>query len=219
MSPASTRNNTRLTIDTNIANLNQRRLHNRSATTNSSMDPQSVFDMIEPQFDDARRAPVAHREHPRSHNHETEPRNIKAEDLSLRLQRLKQEQEGWHNRNQSSSSSSSSSSTTATAHAHTRAHSHTTTLVHVDATLHKQAHETIHEILDRLERQRMESDTLFRPSSDHSYSSGTGTLQGAESNEGRMRHTHKLNPNLFAGELAHTHSLRQSHGNANLRHS
>ncbi|KAF9435623.1 hypothetical protein BGZ76_005883 [Entomortierella beljakovae] len=124
-------------------------------------------------------------DHAKSHSKD---HSVSAEDLSDKLERLREELEHSH-----------------TSHRERREHRHQSPS-HMDKEFTKRAHETIHEILERLERQKHENDFTFNHS-----------MPGIEDNGvGRVRHTYRLNPNLLdaSGSL----SLKQSHGNANLRH-
>ncbi|KAG9064173.1 hypothetical protein KI688_003361 [Linnemannia hyalina] len=86
-----------------------------------------------------------------------------------------------------------------------------TNITEVDE-LQKWSHEALHEILDRLEHQRRESE--FFQSED------LGLVPGMEENgSGRMRHTLGLSPEVLRDLSSRHHSLKQSHGQANLRHS
>ncbi|KAF9547145.1 hypothetical protein EC957_008825 [Mortierella hygrophila] len=93
-----------------------------------------------------------------------------------------------------------------------RSHSRQRTIAHVDPELQKWSHKALHEILERLEQQRRESE--FFQSED------LGLVPGMEENgSGRMRHTLGLSPEVLRDLSSRHHSLKQSHGQANLRHS
>ncbi|KAG0255002.1 hypothetical protein BG011_005401 [Mortierella polycephala] len=79
--------------------------------------------------------------------------------------------------------------------------------VQIDSELQKRTNDTVKDILDRLAQRQNEADPLMQ---DAPGIQGNGT--------GRRRHTHRLNPKLLK-EARQSRSLRQSHGNANLRHS
>ncbi|KAF9099771.1 hypothetical protein BGX23_012165 [Mortierella sp. AD031] len=84
--------------------------------------------------------------------------------------------------------------------------------VTIDPELQKWGHEQLHEILERLEHQRRESE-FFQ----HTFAEGV--VPGMEDNgSGRLRHTHSLSPEILK-DLSLLHTLKQSHGQANLRHS
>ncbi|KAG0277217.1 hypothetical protein BGZ95_006289 [Linnemannia exigua] len=86
----------------------------------------------------------------------------------------------------------------------------------VDPELQKWSHEALHEILEHLEHQRRESE-FFLQGDD----SGFGLAPGLEDNgSGRMRHTQGgLSPEILRDLSSRHRSLKQSHGQANLRHS
>ncbi|KAK3838226.1 MAG: hypothetical protein J3R72DRAFT_423265 [Linnemannia gamsii] len=97
-----------------------------------------------------------------------------------------------------------------------RHHSRQRSTITVDPELQKWSHETLHEILEHLEQQRRESE-FFHQSDD----SGFGLAPGLEDNgSGRMRHTQGgLSPEILRDLSSRHRSLKQSHGQANLRHS
>ncbi|KAF9294165.1 hypothetical protein BGZ88_004301 [Linnemannia elongata] len=93
-----------------------------------------------------------------------------------------------------------------------RSHSRQRTIAHVDPELQKWSHETLNDILDHLEHQRRESE-FFQ-------SENLGLVPGMEDNgSGRMRHTQGLSPEVLRDLSVRHRSLKQSHGQANLRHS
>ncbi|KAF8946358.1 hypothetical protein BGZ47_000769 [Haplosporangium gracile] len=94
-----------------------------------------------------------------------------------------------------------------------RSHSRQRTIAHVDPEFQKWSHEALHEILDHLEQQRRESE-FFQSEEDFSM------VPGMEDNgSGRMRHTQGLSPEMLKDLSLRHRSLKQSHGQANLRHS
>ncbi|KAF8969075.1 hypothetical protein BGZ46_010739 [Entomortierella lignicola] len=135
------------------------------------------------------------------HHNPSEPQSadhkLSAQALATKLETLKREQErcsnmnheGHHHRSQHSTSSVKSR-------------------MPIDEDLQKRAQDTIHEILEKLEHQRQESDFTYNPS----------LIPGIEDNtSGRLRHIHQVNPELLK-ETIYAPSIKQSHGNANLRH-
>ncbi|KAI7822635.1 hypothetical protein BC939DRAFT_453172 [Gamsiella multidivaricata] len=142
--------------------------------------------------DEERRLPNNHHGRREVHGHESHA--FSAEELTMRLQKLEQEQERYHHQHHESH--------------HSRLHG---PVVQIDADLHKRTQETLHEILERLERRKHENSFLQNDAS---------VVPGMEDNgTGRLRHAQRLNPNVLKEVRSHSHSLRQSHGNANLRHS
>ncbi|KAF9352304.1 hypothetical protein BGX26_009858 [Mortierella sp. AD094] len=132
-----------------------------------------------------------HQMHSVSHS---EDHLLSANDLATKLEKLKVEQERCNAKIHDH-------------HHHTSQHSSMGTL-QIDQDLQKRAQETIHEILERLEHQKHESEL-------------STYVPGVEENggiSGRARHTHHLNPDLLKDTIYAHSSLRQSHGNANLRH-
>ncbi|KAF9984984.1 hypothetical protein BGZ65_012042 [Modicella reniformis] len=99
------------------------------------------------------------RGHAMDHSYENELHSFNAGDLALRLQRLKQDQEQFF-RAQPQPQPQPQPQTHI--HIHTHTHTHLNT-VHINRDIQKQAHDTIHEILERLERQRIENDMIFYP--------------------------------------------------------
>ncbi|KAG0283341.1 hypothetical protein BGZ96_012285 [Linnemannia gamsii] len=94
-----------------------------------------------------------------------------------------------------------------------RSRSHGRTIAHIDPELQKWSHEALHEILDHLEQQRRENE-FFQQEDDGSL------VPGMEDNgSGRMRHTQGLSPEVLRDLSLRNRSLKQSHGQANLRHS
>ncbi|KAF9955809.1 hypothetical protein BGZ72_003400 [Mortierella alpina] len=129
--------------------------------------------------------------HHHHHMHNDGHRTLSAEDLTAKLQRLREEQR-QHAQEQSKNSHHGPTGVQPT--------------FQIDPALQKRAHDAIYEILDRLERQREDN-----------FMSTEDAMPGmAENGADRLRPTHRLNPNLLMRE---TSTLRQSHGNANLRHS
>ncbi|KAF9124055.1 hypothetical protein BGW39_008495 [Mortierella sp. 14UC] len=98
-----------------------------------------------------------------------------------------------------------------------RHHSRSRSAITVDPELQKWSHEALQEILEHLERQRRESE-FFHHGDD---SSAFGLAPGLEDNgSGRMRHTQGgLSPEILRDLNSRHRSLKQSHGQANLRHS
>ncbi|KAF9994665.1 hypothetical protein BGZ80_000839 [Entomortierella chlamydospora] len=134
-----------------------------------------------------------HQMHSVSHNEE---HLLSANGLATKLEKLKVEQERCKAMNHDH-------------HHHRLTSQHSTKgTLQIDQDLQKRAQETIHEILERLEHQKHESEfSTFAP--------------GVEDNggiSGRARHTYALNPDLLKDTIYARSSLRQSHGNANLRH-
>ncbi|KAF9288388.1 hypothetical protein BGZ68_000349 [Mortierella alpina] len=126
-----------------------------------------------------------------NHMHHEGHRTLSAEDLTAKLQRLREEQQ-QHAQERSKD------------HHHRPARGQPT--FQVDPALQKRTHDAIHEILDRLERQR-----------ENNVVTTEDAMPGmAENGADRLRPIHRLNPNLLMRESS---TLRQSHGNANLRHS
>ncbi|KAF9575287.1 hypothetical protein EC968_003639 [Mortierella alpina] len=126
-----------------------------------------------------------------SHTHNEGHRTLSAEDLTAKLQRLHEEQEK-HAQGQLKGNH------------HRPARGQRT--FQIDPALQKRTHDAIQEILERLERQR-----------ENNIMTTEEAMPGmAENGVDRLRPTHRLNPNLLMRESS---TLRQSHGNANLRHS
>ncbi|KAF9906869.1 hypothetical protein EC991_000233 [Linnemannia zychae] len=98
-----------------------------------------------------------------------------------------------------------------------RDHSRSRSAISVDTELQKWSHEALHEILEHLEHRRRESE-FFHQGDD---SSAFGLAPGLEDNgSGRMRHTQGgLSPEILKDLNSRHRSLKQSHGQANLRHS
>ncbi|KAG9319377.1 hypothetical protein KVV02_003890 [Mortierella alpina] len=125
------------------------------------------------------------------HMHHEGHRSLSAEDLTAKLQRLHEEQQ-QHAQEQLKDGH------------HRPARGQPT--FQIDPALQKRTHDAIHEILDRLERQR-----------ENNFMTTEEAMPGmAENGADRLRPTHRLNPSLLMRESS---TLRQSHGNANLRHS
>ncbi|KAG0213461.1 hypothetical protein BGX28_004316 [Mortierella sp. GBA30] len=123
-------------------------------------------------------------------------RTFSAEDLTSKLQKLHGEQQ-YREKQQTLTSPNNKKH---------NSHSNPDQIIQIDPALQKRTQETIHEILERLERQKQEG-----------WMAVGGAAPGMEDNgSGRLRHTHRLNPNVLARESG---SLRQTHGKANLRHS
>ncbi|KAI1316934.1 hypothetical protein EDD11_009335 [Mortierella claussenii] len=145
------------------------------------------------------------RGHNKSHGQSQEDHTLSTEDLTRKLEELQaqQEQERLHRAHETVVRHEH--------HHHSHSHSHGGKPIKIDAGLQKRAQETLHEILERLERQKLESDLLTH-----------NAAPGMEDNgSGRTMHVHRLSPALLdqEGDLGRYRSLRQSHGNANLRHS
>ncbi|KAF9953710.1 hypothetical protein BGZ70_000142 [Mortierella alpina] len=129
------------------------------------------------------------------HNmHHEGHRTLSAEDLTAKLQRLHEEQQK-HAQERSRDS-----------HPHHQRPARGQPTFQVDPALQKRTHDAIHEILDRLERQR-----------ESNFMNAESAMPGmAENGADRLGPIHRLNPNLLMRDSS---TLRQSHGNANLRHS
>ncbi|KAF9109693.1 hypothetical protein BGX27_007299 [Mortierella sp. AM989] len=118
---------------------------------------------------------------------------VSATDLANKLEKLKEEQDKY---------------TAMCEHHRHRSHHASVGTVQINKDLQRRAQDTVQEILERLEHQRNGSD-----------SSSHNAVPGVENNgDGRMRHINRVNPDLLKDTI-YGHSLRQSHGNANLRHS
>ncbi|KAG0041091.1 hypothetical protein BGZ83_002365, partial [Gryganskiella cystojenkinii] len=130
------------------------------------------------------------------------PHGVSPEALSEKLQHLQQQlltqqpnsrHHGHHSRSHHDSSASSSS------HRHHHLYSHESSSVDCDK---KSTQDALHEILTRIERHRHEKEEKERE------------LEAEILR--RQNNTRKLNPDLLKDHLHHT--LKQNHGNANLRH-
>ncbi|KAF9184880.1 hypothetical protein BGZ51_000264 [Haplosporangium sp. Z 767] len=86
-------------------------------------------------------------------------------------------------------------------------HHHHHRPIQIDSELQRRTNDAVKDILDRLAQRHNEADPQMQ---------GVPGVQ--DNGMGRRRHTHRLNPKLLK-EARQSRSLRQSHGNANLRHS
>ncbi|KAF9914324.1 hypothetical protein BX616_008529 [Lobosporangium transversale] len=148
------------------------------------------------------------------HDHLLLDHSLSAEDLALRLEQLQLELEQERAKSSRGRGSRREQPSSSVSHPQQqRPHRLFGVPIEIDADLHKRAQVTLNEILERLERQKMESDPFAY--------NNNNIIPGIEDNGfGRVRHTHKLNPKLLERrDLSHAQTLRQSHGNANLRHS